>query len=344
MVETRASMHLVFVKTETRPNLAKPRESSSSIDAAAAAWAARADRGPLSVEDQKALEAWAEADPRREGAYARALAVNAHANRAEALGVHFAPASLPAAKEAGRRRFMASGAALAASAVFGVALYETLKSKRRIFTRKGDIRLAPMEDGSAVTLNTDTVIKASFSKQIRRVDLLRGEALFDVAKDPDRPFVVVAGMVRVRAVGTSFTVRTHTDGRVEVLVREGVVEVWRGQSVRPLRLIAQTSTTVDATGPLTAVSVPASSVNNATAWRQGQIDLDGLTLGEAAAEFARYSDRRIVVDDPAVASLHMAGMYSASDPDGFARAAALSLGLVAKPEADGVHLERAAGP
>ena len=322
--------------------MATTRESSAAIDATAAGWAARADRGPLSAEDQKALEAWAAVDPRRAGAYARALAVSAHADRAQALGETFAPARHPVAVAAGRRRLLVSGGALAAAAVVGVAGYSALDVRGRIVTRKGDIRRAPLSDGSAVTLNTDTVIKAAFSGKIRRIDLIQGEALFDVAKDPARPFVVVAGKVRVRAVGTSFTVRTRDDGQVEVLVREGVVEVWRGEGGAPLRLVAQTATKVDIAGPLRAVRVAAAAVDSATAWRQGQIDLDGLTLGEAAAEFARYSDRRIVVDDPAVARLKMAGLFSASDPDGFARAAALSLGLVATPQVDGVKLERAA--
>lgn len=328
--------------TEIRRNLATTRESSAAIDAAAAGWAARADRGPLSAEDQKALEAWAAEDTRRAGAYARALAVSAHADRAQALGEDFAPALHPVALAAGRRRLLASGGALAAATVVGVGGYGALSFKGRVVTRKGDIRRAPLADGSAVTLNTDTAIRTAFNGEIRRVELLKGEALFDVAKDPARPFVVVAGKVRVRAVGTSFTVRTHDDGQIEVLVREGVVEVWRGQGGAPLRLGAQTATKVEATGPLRAVRVAASAVDSATAWRQGQIDLDGLTLGEAAAEFARYSDRRIVVDDPSVARLKMTGLFSASDPDGFAHAAALSLGLVATPQADGVRLERTA--
>lgn len=327
--------------TEIRRDLTTGRESSAAIDAVAAGWAARVDRGPLSAEDQQALEAWAAEDPRRAGAYARALAVSAHADRARALGEDFAPARHPVAVAAWRRRFLATGGALAASVVAGVAGYQALSFKGRVVTRKGDIRRAPLADGSAVTLNTDTAIRTAFNDEIRRVELLRGEALFDVAKDPGRPFVVVAGQVRVRAVGTSFTVRAHDDGEISVLVREGVVEVWRGPGGAPLRLQAQTATKIDAAGPLRAVAVAASAVDGATAWRQGQINLDGLTLGEAATEFARYSDRRIVVDDPAVARLKMTGLFSASDPDGFARAAALSLGLVARVQADGVRLERA---
>lgn len=320
------------------------RESSADIDAAAAAWAARVDRGPLSDQEQAALEAWAAQDPRRAGAYARAMAVSAHMDRAAGLGADFAPALHPAAKAADRRRLLATGGLLAAASVVGAVGYGALSLKGRLSTAKGDIRRAPLEDGSAVTLNTDTAIRAAFDGQLRRVDLLRGEALFDVAKDSARPFVVVAGDVRVRAVGTSFTVRTRADGEVGVIVREGVVEVWRGPERRsggePVRLAAGHAVQVASAGALSPTTVGSAAIDRALAWRQGQIDLDGLTLGQAADEFARYSDRRIVIDDPTVAKLKMTGLFSANDPDGFAKAAALSLGLRATTEADGVRLTR----
>lgn len=320
------------------------RESSADIDAAAAAWAARVDRGPLSDEDQAALEAWAARDPRRAGAYAKALAVSAHLDRAAALGADFAPADHPAARAAartmGRRRLLATGGLLAAASVVGAVGYGALNLRGRVATGKGDIRRAPLSDGSAVTLNTDTAIRTTFDGNIRRVELLRGEALFDVAKDAARPFVVVAGDVRVRAVGTSFTVRAHADGRVGVVVREGVVEVWRGAGSKPVRVAAEQAVQVAGAGVLTPSPIGAAAIDRAMAWRQGQIDLDGLTLGEAAAEFARYSDRRIVIDDPAVAAMKMTGLFSASDPDGFAKAAALSLGLRVATEANGVRLSR----
>lgn len=326
--------------SRTRSQLTTIRESSADIDAAAAAWAARVDRGPLSDEDQAALEAWAAQDPRRAGAYAKARAVSAHLDRARALGADFAPSAHPAARAADRRRLLATGGMLAAASAVGAVGYSALTLKGRVTTGKGDIRRAPLGDGSAVTLNTDTAIRTAFDGKIRRVDLLRGEALFDVAKDPVRPFVVVAADVRVRAVGTSFTVRAHADGQVGVIVREGVVEVWRGAEGKPVRLAAEHAVQVASLGDLTPKVVGAAAVDRAMAWRQGQIDLDGLTLGQAADEFARYSDRRIVIDDPTVARLKVTGLFSASDPDGFARAAALSLGLRATTQGNGVRLDR----
>lgn len=316
------------------------RESSAEIDAAAAAWVARADRAPLSQEDQAALEAWAAQDPRRAGAYAKALAVNVHLDRAQGLGAGFRAAAHPAARAAERRRLLVGGGMLAAASVVGAVGYGALQLKGRLATAKGDIRRAPLADGSAVTLNTDTAVRTAFDAKMRRVELLRGEALFDVAKDAARPFVVVAGSVRVRAVGTSFTVRSDAGGQVGVIVREGVVEVWRGAGGKPVRLAAEQAVRIEGAGDISPTLVGADAVERAMAWRQGQIDLAGLTLGQAAEEFARYSDRRIAIDDPAVARLKMTGLFSASDPDGFAKAAALSLGLNATEQAGGVRLSR----
>jgi transmembrane sensor len=124
-----------------------------------------------------------------------------------------------------------------------------------------------------VTLNTDSAIRTNFNDKLRRIDLLRGEALFDVTKDAARPFVVVAGEVRVRAVGTSFTVRARDNGQVNVLVREGVVEVSRGPRGQPLRLAAGTATRVDSAGEFRATPVAVDAVDRAMAWRQGQINL-----------------------------------------------------------------------
>ncbi len=316
------------------------RDSSTDIDAAAPPGPRASIGGRCRKRTRPPSRPGPPSDPRRAGAYAKALAVSAHLDRARGLGTDFAPAAHPAAKAADRRRLLTAGGMLAAASVVGAVGYGALSLKGRVTTAKGDIRRAPLADGSAVTLNTDTTIRASFDGRMRRVDLLRGEALFDVAKDPARPFVVVAGDVRVRAVGTSFTVRTHADGEVGVIVREGVVEVWRGAGSKPVRLSAEHAVQVAVTGALTPTTIGSAAVDRAMAWRQGQIDLDGLTLGQAATEFARYSDRRVVIDDPAVASLKMTGLFSASDPDGFAKAAALSLGLTATPQADGVRLSR----
>lgn len=327
--------------TKNRNNAPGRRESAAAINETAASWAARVDRGPLSPQDERELKAWVAEDSRRAGAYARALAANRHLDRAQALGSGFAPAAHPVARAIDRRRWLVGGGAAAAAAVMGVLGYGAATQRGLITTRRGDIRRAPLADGSAVTLNTDSALRVRYDESFRKVALLRGEALFDVAKDPARPFVVAAGSVRVRAVGTSFVVRTGLSGAVAVIVREGVVEVWReGRAGAAVRLAAQTRIVATGERPLAVQPLTVAALDRALAWREGFIDLDGMTLDQAAAEFERYSDRRIQIDDPALGQLQVAGRFSAADPDGFARAAALSLGLTAAPAEGGVRLSR----
>ncbi len=317
-----------------------PRETSAAIEKAAADWVARLDRGPLSAAEEQALNTWAEADPRRLGAFGRAQAANLHLDRLAALGPDFTPQAHPVARQADRRRWLLGGAAVAATACAGMVTYAVRDLGARMTTRKGDIRRAALADGSAITLNTDSAVRPGIGDTLRRVDLLRGEALFDVAKDPSRPFVVTAGDVRVRAVGTSFTVRRREDGAVTVMVREGIVEVWRNGQDRPIRLTADQATAVPPSGAFAKAVLTPGGAERATAWRQGEIDLNGLTLDEAAKAFGRYSDRAIQIDDAAVGALQVTGLFSVSDPEGFARAAALSLGLTATSTDRGVRLSR----
>ncbi|WP_299173993.1 FecR family protein [uncultured Brevundimonas sp.] len=314
----------------------EPHESAAEIEASALAWAAKSDRGPLSAEDRIALEAWAATDVRRAGAYARALAANAYLDRASALGSDYRPPR----PRLGRREMMAGGGALLAASVVGAVGYGILQRRGRIVTVRGDVRRVSLAEGSAITLNTDTTVRPELGRSERRILLSRGEALFDVAKDPTRPFIVVADGVQVRAVGTSFTVRLRNDGRVDVAVREGVVEVNRGDGP-PVRLQAGDRQRVAPDGGVAIERLPLEKIERGMAWREGRLDLTGLTLGEAAQEFGRYTERPIVIDDPLVARMKVAGIYNLSDPAGFARSAALSLGLETTPTPTGVRISRA---
>ncbi|WP_427789059.1 FecR family protein [Brevundimonas diminuta] len=316
-------------------------ESAADIEAAAVAWAAKVDRGGLSASDQAALEAWAAADPRRAGAYARALAASAYFDKAAALGPGFAPSRHPAAARPMDRRCLlgGAGALIAASVVGGVGVY-ALYGRGRIATPKGDVRRVSLSEGSAITLNTDTALRRALGPDLRRIDLLKGEALFDVAKDPSRPFVVFARGVQVLAVGTSFTVRLHDDGRVDVAVSEGVVEV-RKPDAPMVRLVAETQAFVPTQGDIERAPAPAAALERALAWREGRIDLAGMSLARAAEEFARYSDRPILIEDPAVGAMKVTGVYSVNDPEGFARAAALSFDLEASADPGAIRIRRA---
>lgn len=326
------------------------RQTSHEIDDEAAAWAARVDHAPLTAQDDQALSAWLEGDVRRVGAYAKARAVALHSERARALGPGFDPkrfetGPMASAAPSRRRLLWMSGGAVAAG-VAGLATLAVLKAGPVQFnTRKGEVRVVPLADGSVMTLNTASKVMVDYSRDRRDIRLIRGEVLFDVAKDPARPFLVAAGDTSVRAVGTSFTVRRLADRPLQVLVREGVVEVRRrsAAAAKPVRVAANTRVLAGGGGPAAATAVQAAEVARELSWREGRIAFEGETLSQAAAEFSRYSDTRIVIDDPMIARQQITGLFQANDPVGFARAVATSLDLRAQVGADEVRLYRQAG-
>lgn len=342
------------------------RETAQEIDVIAADWAARLDRGALSPEEDQALEKWLSDDPRRIGAFARARAVSVSSERARALGAQFRPDDFltfqvaepptrrydpmsgkkiarkpPVGRSLDRRRFLWGGALAAGFGGLTIAGVGVPSYGKEYLTHLGEVKVIPMADGSVISLNTDSRIRVHYSSGQRLVHLEKGEVLFEVAHDAARPFVVKALGTEVLAVGTSFTVRKLGDAGVQVLVRDGLVKINRHnqEAVRvgaSRRAIVQTS---DATEALPA-RVEAYPVERELAWREGRIAFEGETLRSAAAEFRRYSETRILIDDPVVANETITGLFQSNDPVGFARAVAASFGLQAEVSEKQVRLYR----
>ena len=346
-------------------------ETAKEIDAAAADWAARLDRGVLSPEDEVRLDAWLAGDSRRVGAFAKARAVALYSERARALGPQFDPRAFKGAQvkaqtqaspqargrgrangpafSPGRRRMMwGTAAAVIGGAVVGG--YSLATAGETYTTRRGEMKVVPLADGSVVNLNTDSRIRVQYTAARRSIHLDRGEALFDVAKDAARPFVVFAGDTQVRAVGTSFSVLRLADTPVQITVREGVVEVDRehlgAPDVAPVRLTANMraeaplGSGLASPVPIRAVAVAPVEVERAVAWREGRIAFEGETLAEAVKDFQRYSDTRIVIDDPSIAREEVTGLFQATDPVGFAQAVATGFGWHAEVGENQVRLSR----
>lgn len=318
------------------------RETADEIDEVAAAWAVRADRG-LSADETAEFEAWLDRDIRRQGAYARMTWVLMSTEQADVLAAGYGVAPAPrATPRMTRRRWIAAGGAMAAS-VGAAAVY--LRPDRPVAhaTRMGEKKVVSLEDGSVITLNTATRLEVAYSKTGRHVRLLAGEALFDVAKDPARPFVVAVRGADVRAVGTSFTVSSLDHAAVQVLVREGVVEVSQPTARgRPATRLAANDRAVmsGSAGAVVVAQLPASEVDAELAWKQGRIVFQGEPLFAAAKTFARYSDIAIIIDDPKLGAEEVSGVFDANDPIGFARSIAVSLEARAEIGADRVRLTR----
>ena len=142
-------------------------------------------------------------------------------------------------------------------------------------------------------------------------------------RNKKRPFIVRAGDMQVRAVGTSFTVSMLPQRPIEVLVKEGVVELNRigNQETAPVRVSANTQALALRDVAIVAARVPKAKIERDLAWKFGQIAFDNQTLQDAAQEFARYSEVRIVID-PTVANRTVTGLFASNDPITFAKAAA----------------------
>ena len=336
-------------------------ETAKEIDAAAAEWAARLDRGVLSPEEDARLEAWLAGDSRRAGAFGKARAVSLYSERARALGPQFDPQAFLAkdtfpaksslsktkAFSPARRRMLWGTAAAAGIGGAVLAGYSLTAAGEDYTTRRGEMRVVPLADGSVVNLNTESRIRVLYTAARRTIHLERGEALFDVAKDAARPFVVHAGDTQVTAVGTSFSVLRLADAPVQVLVSEGVVEVDGARSRAAVRLSANMravapliGTAADGVPVIRTAAVAPVEIERAVAWREGRIAFEGQTLAEAVRDFQRYSDTRIVIDDPSIAGEEVTGLFQATDPVGFAQAVATSFGWHAEVGENQVRLSR----
>lgn len=311
------------------------RETSQDIDETAAQWVARMDRAPLSATETEALKDWLAGDRRRRGAFIRARAVWMRSEPARALGPQYDPenfrpaaAPSPPARVEHRRRSMKWSGAVAASLVVVVMLIATLQMPTAYATAKGEMRTVPLGHGATVTLNTDTHIEVYDDDGRRRIRVLRGEVLIEGAGTAV-PTLVEVDERQLEASAATFVVRKLAGQPAQVLVQDGRVVLAEAMP---------TTTTTSANIPLapntgasllegketgwqlTALSM--GRMGRELAWREGKIALQGETLAEAAAIYARYSDTSIVIADPNLAQLPVTGLFAINNPLGFSRAVA----------------------
>lgn len=290
------------------------------IDDAAVGWAVRIDADDLSSTEQSALDAWLAADPRHRGALLRAEAALTLMDPVTPAVAAAPVASTKPARWALRSAWpkAAVGAGLAAIAAVLVAAVVLAPGAQTYRTAVGEQRSVRLQDGSVAIVNTDSRIRVLYSDKTRRIEVQQGEAWFKVAKNAQRPFIVDAEGVHVRATGTAFSVRRKGED-VQVVVTEGAVQTWRNGAAGPRTSIsAGQGTNI----PMAASVIRVAPVNEnaALAWRSGKLVLDGMTVGEAADELNRYSLGKIRVVDPAVRSQRMIGLFLISKPDEFVQA------------------------
>jgi transmembrane sensor len=299
----------------------------SKADTEAMEWVVRQAGRELDPQEQARFEAWFDAHPAHPGAYLRARAIERALEkltpedsvRPSQETVHNGLDAKSFRLLHARRRFLVSGAAAAGIAAVAAGVYESRTLGARVLaTDKGEFRKVQLADRSAVSINGGSRIEVRLGADERRIALTQGEAWFEVAKDKTKPFVVEAGGVLVRAVGTAFAVR-RCSGGVDVVVTEGVVEVWSEQGTAPRRrLSAGEHAYVAERAAAIAVAREPGEVERRLAWREGLLVFRDQSLADAAAEFNRYNERTIVIHDPRLLARKFVGQYRIDQPERFA--------------------------
>jgi transmembrane sensor len=309
-------------------SLSKERREAlpPSARAEAAAWVARLHSSDRTQEHESGFRRWIEADAAHAAAFEIAteaweLGGSIPANRFPRM-VH--PGLAPRSFVSAQRLAIAAGLCVVA---IGAVFYLN-RNNSTVTTGVGEQRMRTLEDGSRIYLNTGTKLTVHFDKDRRLVRLVEGEALFDVAKNPSRPFIVDAGERQVRAVGTEFVVRLDPHELAVTLV-EGSVRITDQGSLdagsfdpatqQPKILTAGQRLTFADNKPPT---LDQPQLDNVTAWRRGEVVLDKTRLADAAEEMNRYSSVRLVVDNPETGNIRLSGIFRAGDSARFAEAVA----------------------
>jgi transmembrane sensor len=274
-----------------------------------------------------------------------------------------APANIPPCPQRRGATFWTRKRSLAAS-VAVIALAGSLLAWFALYhyptytTQIGERRSIKLTDGSTIDLNARSQIRIKFSATERDVELLEGQALFEVAKDKARPFIVRSGDAWVRAVGTQFdvnrkataTVVTVIEGRVAVVMDDAGRSPTGRQNadiVAPLGAHAVSfEPTLLSAGEQVTVTAHAVSVAKhtdiaaATAWTRQRLIFEGSALNDVVDEFNRYNQRQLVIGDPELEDFHVSGVYSSTDPASLIRFLRAQPGIQVIETNEAVHITK----
>jgi transmembrane sensor len=329
------------------------KEIHDDPDNAAAVWFARLQGDDVSSQDRRDFQRWLNADARHAAAWE---GVSGTWNKLSSLETDPAFAALRAdALGAGdfqrrldrraiwawpRRAFVAVAGGASWDVAGSAATRPRPAPDEPVFTTAvGERSTFRLADNSVVTLSTDSAVRVNHWGKERRLTLLRGQAFFQVAKDPSRPFIVAAGDKQVTAVGTAFDVRMEP-GKLSVTLVEGRVRIAGASPKGEQRVEMSAGSRFVAADP---ADWAISSIDAAkeAAWLQGRLVFDGEPLSTVVAEMNRYSERKLALADPALAATPVSGVFKTGQIDAFV-AALKTYGLaeVGHTDAKSVELVR----
>lgn len=215
----------------------------------------------------------------------------------------------------------AAGLAAIAVLTVGWRVYDGWKDSRNYLTGVGEQRAVRLADGSLIQLNTRSRVQIRFTDKEREVRLLEGEALFQVERDPTRPFRVNTGNAVVQALGTQFNIYRRRDV-ITVSVIEGAVSISPQKAAPKLpqshdastALVAGEEARIASTGKI--IQRESLDMTRAVAWRQRRLMFKKDTLADMAEAFNRYNrSPQIRIEDAAIAGKRYTGIFDADDPE-----------------------------
>jgi transmembrane sensor len=309
----------------------------------AAAWDARLRGGRATTRNHRAFQDWMEEAPENRAAHERLQAaltvLRAHANEPEVAALRDEARS--GIHSNSRRRLFAAIAAsiliLIGSGLWlsGMPDLSALLGRGTEYVTAEDEQIkVTLADGSVVTLDAGTRLRVRLTDSRRDIALLAGHALFQVAKDARRPFVVTAHERTITALGTLFDVRLYARG-LRVTLARGSVAIRPAQARNESAAILKPQQQFVETDGEAAPRIRTVDADRAVSWADGQLFFDNDTLRAAAAEMNQYSPHQKIVVDRDVAGIQISGMFRTNDPAGFAEALAATLPVQVRHENDG---------
>lgn len=300
----------------------------------AALWAAR--RLDAGEGDDAGFEAWKSADPAHAQAFDQVWRASQDPALAEAMRLSEQKRGI--ARRAGPLAALAGGLVACGLAVLAVWPQAQLMTVAPLVlqTAPGQHQVATLADGTRVTLDGATRLEVRLGARRRQVELVRGEAFFEVAHDAGRPFTVKAPEGSARVLGTAFDLE-RGDGRLELSVRRGRVRLAPAGLIHRTAELAMGQRAFAKQGRLSAVRA---FDLHADDWRSGWLETDGITLARLVERLNRASATPITIADPALGRQRVAGRFRLDEPQALVRNLALMHGFTVRQTPDGLTLSR----
>ena len=325
-------------------NKVVPLHTTNTIDDEASIWLVRLDNGNLSEQSRKDLRIWLAADERHPAALKSMADIWDDMDEALVIINDDKPSKnislWPILKPIFKPLAMAASVSFLAILIWLATPMNVQKNSYA--TLVGQQLDTTFADGSIIHLNTNSHIETEFSDEKRIIKLIKGEVLFEVAHDPNRPFIVYVGDRLVQAIGTKFVIHlkseniqvTVTDGKVKMSkvalntkladikalnnsnVQEGDIFIVKGEKI----IVASNQVPK-------LIHIKAENIKRDLAWLDGKLIFDNEELFDVITEINRYVDVEIVVKDPSLHKIRISGRFDLGDSEALIEALELSFNI-----------------